>query len=218
MAEGVTTHDWRNYRTCQCGQPGCFSYRQAPPVADIIDEIDQLVDAQMAGGEPENGYDYDNPDYPKCPHCGRDFHGIPLTVRILEMRNITGWDDNYRVDTDDSPVVCEGSLFIGPIRAESIWIPEPYKPWVIYREQLPPPPPMLAPPSWLQNLYDLLLTLAQDMFAEIFGEAGLVIDARTWLGDIAFEFPTPNLPVLRPDYLPMPMHATEGYSQAGRTE
>lgn len=109
---------------------------------DIIDEIDQLVDEQMAGGEPIGGYDYGNPHYPKCPHCDRDFHGIPLTERILEMKHRTGWDENYRVDTDDSPMVCEGSLFIGPIRPQRIRVSaiaighNPIAPWVFFSEQV----------------------------------------------------------------------------------
>lgn len=107
-------------------------------MSDIIDEIDQLVDEQMAGGEPLGGFDYGNPDYPKCPHCDRDFHGIPLTERILDMRSLTGWDESYRVDTDDSPMVCEGSLFIGPIRPPRIRVSEikighnPSAPWVLF--------------------------------------------------------------------------------------
>lgn len=111
-------------------------------LGDIIDEIDQLVDEQMAGGEPIGGYDYGNPDYPKCPHCDRDFHGIPLTERILDMRHRTGWDENYRVDTDESPIVCEGSLFIGPIRPQRIRVSaitighNPIAPWVFFSEQV----------------------------------------------------------------------------------
>ncbi|OHU38211.1 hypothetical protein [Mycobacteroides chelonae] len=111
-------------------------------VSGIIDEIDQLVDEQMAGGEPVGGFDYNDPEFPKCPHCDGEFHGIPLTERILDMRHRTGWDENYRVDTDDSPMVCEGSLFIGPIRPPRIRVSEikighnHTAPWVFFSEQV----------------------------------------------------------------------------------
>lgn len=68
--------------------------------ADIIDRIDELIDEQLAAGEPETGWDYGDPDYPECPHCGRDWHGLP----------ITGWGP------DDIVVLCEGSDLIGPRR------------------------------------------------------------------------------------------------------
>jgi hypothetical protein len=38
---------------------------------DIIDRIDELVDEQMAGGEPRQGYDFNDPTYPKCSHCAQ---------------------------------------------------------------------------------------------------------------------------------------------------
>jgi len=39
------------------------------------DEIGALVDEQMAGGEAKTGYDYDDPDYPRC-RCGCKWHGL----------------------------------------------------------------------------------------------------------------------------------------------
>ncbi len=41
----------------------------------VIDDIDALVDEQMAGGEAKTGYDYDDPDYPRC-RCGCKWHGL----------------------------------------------------------------------------------------------------------------------------------------------
>lgn len=88
---------------------------------NIIDEIDALVDEQMADGEPVGGYDYGDPDYPKCPHCYDDWHGLPITQRMRDMRySFCGCAecraelDAYRVGEDDSPVWCPGSEFIGP--------------------------------------------------------------------------------------------------------
>jgi hypothetical protein len=85
-------------------------------VTDLIDRIDALVDEQMADGEPENGYDFDDPDFPECPHCGRDWHGLRLTRRIQTMRRFGHFDPEYSYAEDDSPVLCEGSDFIGPRR------------------------------------------------------------------------------------------------------
>lgn len=88
---------------------------------DIVDEIDRLVDQQMAGGEPWTGFDAGDPTYPKCPHCERHWHGLPITQRIATMYAYGDYDEECRVDTDDSPVVCPGSPFIGPRR------PTPYE-------------------------------------------------------------------------------------------
>lgn len=43
----------------------------------VIDDITALVDEQMAGGEPEVGYDYGDPTFPHCSRCGRSWHGLP---------------------------------------------------------------------------------------------------------------------------------------------
>lgn len=85
--------------------------------ADIIDRIDELVDESLAGGEPHNGFDFGDPEYPRCPHCDRHWHGLPVTERIAGMYSVAQYDEDYRVDTDDSPVLCPGSDFIGPARA-----------------------------------------------------------------------------------------------------
>jgi hypothetical protein len=84
-------------------------------MSDIIDRIDQLVDEQMAGGEPRQGYDFNDPQYPRCPHCERHWHGLPITERIAQMYSFGAFDDEYRVDQDDTPVLCHGSEFIGPM-------------------------------------------------------------------------------------------------------
>ncbi|NKS12572.1 hypothetical protein GS580_16670 [Rhodococcus hoagii] len=83
-------------------------------MTDIIDAIDALVDEQMAGGEPIGGYDYDDPDYPRCPHCGDDWHGLKITRRMRDMRWDGAFDEDYRYAEDDSEVLCPGSDFIGP--------------------------------------------------------------------------------------------------------
>lgn len=85
---------------------------------DIVDEIDALVDEQMAGGEPEVGFDFGNPTFPDCPRCDRHWHGLPITERVAEMYAAGEFDSEYLVAKDDSPVICYGSEFIGPMPAE----------------------------------------------------------------------------------------------------
>ena len=87
-------------------------------MSDIVDRITELVDQTMAGGEPETGYNYGDPTYPKCPHCQRHWHGLPITERIAQMYMFGIFDENYLVTEDDSPVLCQGSEFIGPMPAE----------------------------------------------------------------------------------------------------
>lgn len=85
-------------------------------MTDLIDRIDELVNEQLAAGEPENGFDYGDPDYPRCPHCSRHWHGLPITARIAAMYAMRRYDPEYTYAEDDSPVLCEGSEFIGPQR------------------------------------------------------------------------------------------------------
>ncbi|MFM9261438.1 hypothetical protein ACKAMS_22635 [Rhodococcus sp. 5A-K4] len=80
----------------------------------LLDRIDALVDEQLDGGEPETGYDFDDPDFPGCPHCNRDWHGLAITERIERMRQYGMFDVKYKYAEDDSPVLCPGSDFIGP--------------------------------------------------------------------------------------------------------
>lgn len=89
-------------------------------MSDIIDRIDELVDEQLAAGEPRTGYNYDDPQYPKCPHCGRHWHGLPITAAIARMYSLGRYQPEYIHAADDSPTLCEGSEFIGPIRANGL--------------------------------------------------------------------------------------------------
>lgn len=47
------------------------------PEQDVLDEIDRLVDAQLA--QEPSGYDH-NINQPRCPHpgCPREWHGLPV--------------------------------------------------------------------------------------------------------------------------------------------
>lgn len=84
---------------------------------NIIDDIDALIDAQLDEGEPIGGFDFGDPDYPECPHCGADWHGLAITERMRRMRFRGVVDDDYRYSEDDSRVICPGSEFIGPMPA-----------------------------------------------------------------------------------------------------
>ncbi|AZF93637.1 hypothetical protein SEA_EYES_62 [Gordonia phage Eyes] len=83
---------------------------------ELIDEIDALIGEQLAAGEPMNGYDFDDPDFPTCWHCGRDWHGLAITERMNQMRAHGELEEGYRYAEDESPVICPGSAFIGPIQ------------------------------------------------------------------------------------------------------
>jgi hypothetical protein len=78
---------------------------------DIVDAIDE----QLAQGEPETGYDFDDPTFPECPHswCDREWHGLAITQNIEQMRWSGSYDEDYRYSEDDTPVICPGSSFDG---------------------------------------------------------------------------------------------------------
>jgi hypothetical protein len=85
-------------------------------LSDDIDALNALIEQQLADGEPETGFDYGDPDYPKCPnpYCHESWHGLAITARMREMRELWGEvDPDYRYDQDDSPVICPGSNFDG---------------------------------------------------------------------------------------------------------
>jgi hypothetical protein len=87
----------------------------ARPEQRVLDAIDQLVNDQLADGEPRTGYDYGDPQYPPCPHCDEKWHGLAITQHMTEMRWRGELDPGYDHATDTSPVVCPGSRFIGPM-------------------------------------------------------------------------------------------------------
>lgn len=94
---------------------GGVTYRRTSRDYDIVDDIDALIDEQLEAGEPRTGYPYGDPHYPRCGHCGRHWHGLPVTARIAAMYAQGRYDDTYTTATDDSPVICPGSDFIGPL-------------------------------------------------------------------------------------------------------
>lgn len=85
---------------------------------DIIKDIDALIDEQLEAGEPETGYNYGDPTYPKCWHCGRHWHGLPITLQIAAMYERGAYDEEYDAANDTTPILCRGSEFIGPMPAQ----------------------------------------------------------------------------------------------------
>lgn len=86
-----------------------------PEPVDIVDQIDELVNDQLANYGNRSGYDH-NVNQELCWHCGRDWHGLKITARIEQMRARGHYDEDYRYADDDSEVLCEGSEFIGPMK------------------------------------------------------------------------------------------------------
>ena len=89
-------------------------------MSDIVNAIDALIEEQLSQGEPERGFDAGDPDFPTCPHCDRDWHGFPLTKRVAVMYSRGSFDEGYSVKDDESPVLCPGSNFIGPVTADAV--------------------------------------------------------------------------------------------------
>lgn len=76
----------------------------------MIDDILSRIDEQLAAGEPRTGYDYGDPAFPVCPHCGGDWHGLAITfaMRGMALTHRTVPPD-YRYADDESGVWCPGS-------------------------------------------------------------------------------------------------------------
>ncbi|QDB74577.1 hypothetical protein SEA_MELBA_73 [Gordonia phage Melba] len=100
---------------------------------DIVDDIDALIDEQLAAGETGQARRAATADR-RCGHCGRAWHGLAITTRMEEMRReyltnvvlarMRGEEyeyaesailGDYRHADDDSTVLCPGSEFIGPL-------------------------------------------------------------------------------------------------------
>lgn len=107
---------------------------------DIVDEIDALIDDQLAAGETGMARRAAAASDRRCPHCNRDWHGLAITTRMEEMRReyelrtqrrifaaymageVGEADyaesailDDYRYADDTSDILCPGSEFIGPM-------------------------------------------------------------------------------------------------------
>ncbi|AXH49720.1 DNA binding protein [Gordonia phage Frokostdame] len=100
---------------------------------DIVDDIDALIDEQLAAGEDGQARRAATAER-RCGHCGRAWHGLAITARMEEMHReyltnvvmarMAGEEyeyaesailGDYRYADDDSTVLCPGSEFIGPL-------------------------------------------------------------------------------------------------------
>ncbi|OZE98095.1 hypothetical protein [Rhodococcoides fascians] len=91
------------------------------PEQSVIDQIDALIDEQLDAGEPIGGYDYNDPDFPKCGRCGWEWHGLPdhgcLGVNEgPETPPCPHCGQRWHTETLAPLRTCEGSTFIGPRR------------------------------------------------------------------------------------------------------
>lgn len=103
----------------------------------VLDAIDELVDSELE--HTPSGWDYPV-NQPTCPHCRGDAHTLPIKERMREIRAL--WQDTitfderdaakispraaaeleaYRYNEDDSPIVCPGTEFIGPLKPRNLF-------------------------------------------------------------------------------------------------
>ncbi|MFE7744455.1 hypothetical protein [Nocardia sp. NPDC057455] len=82
------------------------------PDRDIVAEIAQLVDTQLANYGNRSGYDF-NVNQDRCRHCHGEWHGLKITQRMRDMRRRGVYDEEYRYADDDSTVLCPGSAYEG---------------------------------------------------------------------------------------------------------
>ncbi len=85
------------------GEPG------GEPAVDICDEISTLVDDQLV--HEASGYDH-NIHQPRCA-CGEDWHGLPITQKMREMRSRRLLETGYVYAEDKSEVLCPGTPAAG---------------------------------------------------------------------------------------------------------
>jgi hypothetical protein len=94
------------------------------PESAVLDAIDALVDEQLQ--QESSGYDH-NINQDRCAHCGEGWHGLAVKQRMRDIRYMSpgcGCDEcrreqdqalaEYDYATDESPIICPGSAFIGP--------------------------------------------------------------------------------------------------------
>ena len=135
------------------GSPGsAFEAQDLAQPVDIIDQIDELVNDQLANYGNRSGYDH-NVSQEKCWRCHREWHGLAITERIAGMYAARTYDENYSYAADDTRIVCPGSDFIGPMPAAAQpagprWNDSP-RDWSCVIGE--PDRPSLAP-NWLREM------------------------------------------------------------------
>lgn len=69
-------------------------------MTDVVERINELAAEEL------------------CGHCNRQFHELALTRQVARMFDAGRFDADYFSREDTSPIVCDGSRFIGPRRPE----------------------------------------------------------------------------------------------------
>lgn len=97
----------------------------------VLDEIDRLVDESLARGDRSDSFHGEQyREEQPCPWCVEGYHYLPITQRMWEMRQGSyardefGYgimDPDYRFEDDDSPVLCPGSEYHGPVELIGGW-------------------------------------------------------------------------------------------------
>lgn len=136
------------------------------PEDGVIDAIDALVDAQMAGGEPYSEVD------DICPHCGGSWHGLAYA---------------------DCPGACASADEVAAWREREygpppgIQFPIPGAPYVAWSDPVAPAPMTHEGQNLLNELMTHLIgELAKVLDREILEVMGLAdgepLTARAWFG------------------------------------
>jgi hypothetical protein len=110
---------------------------------DVINGNEQLVEDQVAAGEWSAVDRFSrSAEYPRCSHCDREWHGLPIIDHRANMRRRSELDEGYRTETDDTHVLCRGSDYIGPMPfehapSEAFQLPEWWPEQVFTRRSRP---------------------------------------------------------------------------------
>lgn len=110
---------------------------------DESKDIDELVDDRIACGAWTALDRFSGAgEYPRCPHCNREWHGLPIINRSAKMQKRRDLVDGCGTEADDTHVLCQGSDYIGPMPFEhrpsaAFQLPEWWPEQVITRRSRP---------------------------------------------------------------------------------
>lgn len=107
--------------------------------ADVVEKINELAAEE------------------KCPHCERAWHQLPLTRQVARMFDAGRFDADYFSREDTSPILCDGSTFIGPLR------PKPNYDGSYASGGVVIAPSMGLSPPWIASLIDATVSYVQSI-------------------------------------------------------
>lgn len=94
----------------------------------LLDEIALLVDDSLSRGDQSGTWRGEG--YDRCPVCSEEWHHLPITKTLREMRHGSYATDefgqgivdpDYRYSDDASPYICPGSSYKGPPFGDREW-------------------------------------------------------------------------------------------------